>query len=105
MKLVYNENKLASNFNNSSISVASNLELNNPPTKKANKNLNDPLKKVSSHPRVQKMQDRFRANNSFIFTSITSDEVRKEILNLEAGKATIHGGIAADILKGNIEVH
>ena len=40
-----------------------------------------------------------------IFTPVTSDEVRKEILNLDESKTTMHGNITADILKGSIEVH
>ena len=41
----------------------------------------------------------------FNFIPITSDQVRKEILNLDGSKATMRGDISAVILKESIEVH
>ena len=41
----------------------------------------------------------------FDFTPVTPDKARKEILNLDGSKATVHGDIPAQSLKESTEIH
>ena len=102
---VYSENKLTSIFDNYFITITSDLKLKNPPTKKANGNLNDPLEKFSSQSSVKEIRDCFRTNYVFNFTSATSDKVRKKLLHLDGSEATMYGDVPTDISKRNIEVY
>ena len=112
-KLFYNENKLASTFGSYSENITPNLILKNPPTNKAKENLtflraNNSVKSVRVQIRsfLWCLFGHFSCSETcFNFIPITSDQVRKEILNHDGSKATMRGDISADILNWSIEVH
>ena len=55
--------------------------------------------------KCQKIRDCFRANHVFNFTPSSSDEIRKEFLNLHGSKITMHNDMLVDILKRSIEIY
>ena len=104
--LISNEKDLASIFNNFFINITSDLHLKEAPKPQtSNESLDELLTRFSTHPSIKKIKESFPVSDSFNFRPVTTDDVKKEILNLDGSKANIQGDIPADILKASIDIH
>ena len=60
--------------------------------------------KCKNHPSILTIQAKYKSKNKISFTEVTTQEVEKEIFNLETTKASQISGIRTNIIKGNVDV-
>ena len=61
--------------------------------------------KLQDHPSVQEISQTFMTNEKFSCRFVTEDQVREEIMNLAASKATPIVDIFVDILESTVDIH
>ena len=108
-KYVKTEMKTAEVFNSFFSNIVKNLKIpqysNFHPIAQ---NIEDPtlkaVVKYKSHPSILTIQTKYKVNNKFSFTEVTTQHIEKEIFHLETKKASQISDIPTKITKENVDV-
>ena len=101
-----NEKEIATIMNDYFINITKNLDLKS--SKKCTaKDLNSIVSEFDDHISIKKIKDFFPDINvnDFEFETVTMEDVKKEILNLNTKKSSTSGSIPATILKQSLDIY
>ena len=104
-ELILKNKEIAKIFNDYFGSIVGNLNLehwdevsNSHSVINHRNNVNDIIKKYINHPSIKNIKKKYKNINKFSFLPVTSNEVKKRIKDLKAGKS-VDGEISIQILK------
>ena len=100
--IVSDDIRLSEIFNAHFISITKTLDLK-PSIISTNKSVPDIIETFQGQPSIKKMFSSRREESQFKFHSLSENEVRKVILNMDGKKVNLTGDIHADIRKGYID--
>ena len=66
--------------------------------------LSDVIRKSEDHPSIMKIRENINKNFTFSFSLVTSDEIEKEINQLNISKSQSHKDIFTKIIKDNRDI-
>ena len=101
-----NEKEIATIMNDYFINITKNLDLKS--SKKCTaKDLNSIVSEFDDHISIKKIKEFFPGINvnDFEFETVTMEDVKKEILNLNTKKSSTSGSIPATILKQSLDIY
>ena len=96
--IVSDDIRLSEIFNAHFISITKTLDIIS-----TNKSVPDIIETFQGQPSIKKMFSSRREESQFKFHSLSENEVRKVILNMDGKKVNLTGDIHAGILKGYID--
>ena len=101
-----NENENATIMNNFLINITKNVDLKSS-KKSTTKNLNSTVSEFDDHISIKKIKGCFLDINGddFDFETVTMEDVKKEILNLNTKKSSTGGSIPATSLKLSLDIY
>ena len=100
--IVSDDIRLSEIFNAHFISITKTLDLK-PSIISTNKSVPDIIETFQGQPSIKKIFSSRREESQFKFHSLSENEVRKVILNMDGKKVNLTGDIHAGILKGYID--
>ena len=60
--------------------------------------------KYKNHPSILTIQAKYKGKNKFSFTEVTTQDIEKEIFDLETRKASQISDIPTKIIKENVDI-
>ena len=101
-----NEKEIATIMNNFFINITKNLDLKSS-KKCTTKDLNDIVSEFDDHISIKKIKEFFPDVNvnDFDVETVTMEDVKKEILNLNIKKSCTRGSIPTTILKQSLDIY
>ena len=103
-EVISDDQEIANKFSNFYASVVENLGIDNQNMKLNDEDIENVIGKFKNHPSILKIREHYNSSNSFSFTQVNVNDVKKEIDALDASKAHQENDIPVKILKENRDI-